>query len=52
MLGPNGDSNGCVSIKSYDKFLRAFENGEINRLVVVTSLNDAVAASRRADSQS
>jgi hypothetical protein len=52
MLGPNGDSNGCVSIKSYDKFLRAFENGEINRLVVVTNLNNAVAASRRADSQS
>ena len=22
MLGPNGDSNGCVSIKDYDRFLR------------------------------
>jgi hypothetical protein len=41
MLGPNGDSNGCVSIKNYDQFLRAFQNGELKRLVVVASLNDA-----------
>jgi hypothetical protein len=47
MLGPNGDSNGCVSIKNYDKFLRAFQNGEIKRLVVVASLNGAISASRK-----
>jgi Tlde1 domain len=41
MLGPYGDSNGCVSIREYDKFLDAFQNGEINRLLVVTSLSDA-----------
>ena len=29
MLGPNGDSNGCVSVKDYDAFLRAYENGQI-----------------------
>jgi Protein of unknown function (DUF2778) len=52
MLGPNGDSNGCVSIKDYEKFLRAFKNGEIKRLVVVPSLDDAVLASRRSTSQS
>jgi hypothetical protein len=52
LLGPNGDSNGCVSIKNYDKFLTAFENGEIKRLVVVASLNDAVSASRKPDSPS
>ncbi|MDB5515130.1 MAG: hypothetical protein JWQ17_1888, partial [Tardiphaga sp.] len=34
MLGPNGDSKGCVSIKDYQKFLNAFQNGEIKRLVV------------------
>jgi hypothetical protein len=28
MMGPNGDSNGCVSIKNYEKFLKAFQNGE------------------------
>jgi hypothetical protein len=50
MLGPNGDSNGCVSIKSYERFLKAFQNGEIKRLVVVTSLNDGVSTSRRSTS--
>ena len=38
MLGPNGDSNGCVSVKDYAAFLRAYENGEIKRLVVVANL--------------
>jgi hypothetical protein len=52
LLGPNGDSNGCVSIKNYDKFLTAFEKGEIKRLVVVVSLNEAVSASRKPNSQS
>jgi hypothetical protein len=52
MLGPNGDSNGCVSIKNYEKFLAAFENGEIKRLVVVASLGDVASASRRTSSQS
>ncbi len=40
MLGPNGDSNGCVSIKNYEKFLKAFTNGEIKRLVVVPRLEE------------
>jgi hypothetical protein len=35
MLGPNGDSNGCVSFKDYDLFLRAFTSGEVKRLAVV-----------------
>ena len=35
MLGPRGDSNGCVSFKDYDKFLAAYQRGEISRLVVV-----------------
>jgi hypothetical protein len=35
MLGPNGDSNGCVSFKNYDAFLRAYQNGKVKRLVVV-----------------
>ncbi len=52
MLGPNGDSNGCVSIKNYEKFLKAFENGEIKRLIVVASLSNSVSASRRSASQS
>jgi hypothetical protein len=39
MLGPNGDSNGCVSFKNYNAFLQAFQNGEIKRLAVVGRLN-------------
>ena len=39
MLGPNGDSNGCVSFKDYDAFLQAFENGSVKRLAVVARLN-------------
>jgi len=43
MLGPDGDSNGCVSIKNYDRFLKAYDDGEVTRLVVVSSLESAVA---------
>ena len=39
MLGPNGDSNGCVSFRNYDAFLRAFKNGEVKRLVVVARMD-------------
>jgi hypothetical protein len=52
MLGPNGDSNGCVSIKEYDRFLQAYMNGQIKRLVVVPSLNEGLSASRRSTSPS
>ena len=51
LLGPNGDSNGCVSVKNYDRFLRAFQNGELKRLVVVPSVNDIGAALPRTASQ-
>ena len=52
MLGPNGDSNGCVSIRDYDRFLKAFNDGEINRLVVVPSLSNATLAAQRSNTQS
>jgi len=39
MLGPNGQSNGCVSVKDYPKFLAAFKRGEVNRMVVVFRLD-------------
>jgi hypothetical protein len=35
MLGPNGDSNGCVSFKDYYAFLQAYRSGGIKRLAVV-----------------
>jgi hypothetical protein len=52
MLGPNGDSNGCVSIRDYDKFLKAYRDGEVTRLVVVPSLREGLTASRRSTSPS
>jgi hypothetical protein len=39
MLGPNGDSNGCVSFKNYDAFLQAYRSGEVKRLAVVARLD-------------
>lgn len=42
LIGPNGESNGCVSFKDYDAFLRAFSNGEVKRLVVVKSARDDI----------
>jgi hypothetical protein len=38
MLGPGGDSNGCISVKDYDRFLKAFNDGAFNRVAVVPSL--------------
>jgi hypothetical protein len=38
MMGDNGDSNGCVSIKDYDAFLKAFQDGKITRLAVVAKI--------------
>jgi hypothetical protein len=38
LLGPRGDSNGCVSLRDYDAFLRAYQDGKVKRLVVVASL--------------
>jgi hypothetical protein len=46
MLGPNGQSNGCVSFSNYPAFLNAFLRGEVDRLVVVERL--ATAPTRRA----
>jgi hypothetical protein len=34
MLGPRGDSNGCVSFRNYDRFLQAYLRGEVKRLIV------------------
>jgi hypothetical protein len=38
MLGPNGDSNGCVSFRDYNAFLEAYRNKGIRRLAVVASV--------------
>ena len=35
MLGGNGASNGCISFRDYNRFLTAFQRGEISKIVVV-----------------
>jgi hypothetical protein len=39
MLGPNGQSNGCVSFRNYYAFLHAYLSGEIKKLAVVARLD-------------
>jgi hypothetical protein len=39
MLGPNGQSNGCVSFRNYRAFLQAYLNNRIKRLAVVARLD-------------
>ena len=34
MLGPNGDSNGCISFRNYDRFLQAYLRGDVKRIIV------------------
>ena len=38
MLGPRGESNGCVVFKNYNVFLQAFQNGQVKQLIVVDNL--------------
>jgi hypothetical protein len=38
MLGANGQSNGCVSFKNYEAFLRAYMSQKVKRLAVVAHL--------------
>jgi hypothetical protein len=39
MLGPNGDSNGCVSFRDYNAFLDAYRNQGIKKLAVVARVD-------------
>jgi Protein of unknown function (DUF2778) len=39
MLGPNGDSNGCVSFRDYNAFLNAYHNEGIRKLAVVARVD-------------
>jgi Protein of unknown function (DUF2778) len=47
MLGPNGQSNGCVSFQDYPTFLNAFLRGDVDRLVVVERLEGEPTANAR-----
>jgi len=49
MMGPEGASNGCVSIKDYPAFLKAYMSGEITRIVVVEQLDEPPGGRTAAD---
>lgn len=46
MLGPTGQSFGCVSFRNYPEFLNAFLRGEVDRLVVVPHLESPPSYAR------
>jgi hypothetical protein len=47
MLGPTGQSNGCVVFKDYPTFLQAYLSGQVTRLVVVTGMTAALSPKTR-----
>lgn len=42
LLGEAGASNGCISIREYDTFLKAYEDGLFNQIIVVRSIDEPV----------
>ena len=49
MLGPSGQSNGCISFSDYPVFLDAFLKGEVDRVVVVEHLASAPGSKTASD---
>ena len=49
MLGPNGDSNGCISVRDYDRFLKAFNDGQFTHIAVVNSVKAMILAQQNAE---
>jgi hypothetical protein len=49
MLRANGESNGCVSFKDYPRFLKAYQAGEVTRMVVVEQLDEPPGGRTAAD---
>jgi hypothetical protein len=49
MLRANGESNGCVSFRDYPAFLKAYQRGEITRMVVVDQLDEPPGGRTAAD---
>jgi hypothetical protein len=52
LLGEQGASNGCISVRDYEKFLQAYEDGKFNRIIVLRSAEEPVpsqVASAQAD---
>jgi hypothetical protein len=44
LLGEQGASNGCVSVRDYDKFLQAYDDGKFDRIIVMRSADEPMPA--------
>lgn len=44
LLGEAGASNGCISVRDYEKFLQAYEDGKFNQIIVLRSADEPVPA--------
>lgn len=44
LLRTRGDSHGCVAFANYDKFLRAFQRGEVTHMIIVDRHNGTIPA--------
>ncbi|MDI1345557.1 MAG: DUF2778 domain-containing protein [Pseudolabrys sp.] len=44
LLGEAGASNGCISVRDYDKFVKAYEDGKFNQIIVLRSADEPVPA--------
>lgn len=44
LLGEAGASNGCISVRDYDKFVQAYEAGKFDRIIVLRSAEEPVPA--------
>lgn len=42
LLGEAGASNGCISIREYDRFLKAYEDGQFTQIIVLRSIDEPV----------
>lgn len=49
MLGEDGASNGCLSLRNYEAFLRAYQVGEVKQVIVLPRLDAKPAKLARAD---
>ena len=49
MLGPNGDSNGCISVRDFDRFRKAYDDGQFSHIAVVPSVKAIILAQQNAE---
>jgi hypothetical protein len=49
MLGPNGDSNGCISVRDFDRFRKAYDDGQFTHIAVVPSVKAIILAQQNAE---